>query len=407
MPQIGASAFSMGHICMTINKINSLYMPMTGVVKNRKALIKTLGALLVTSMLIGVSYYAVSLRNNQDPLEARLNECALGKDLAIALREDASYECFKNLILDAARTGRTIEMQDILLTQTIKNPYLYYACHDALHAIGAIYYEDQPDIGKTIRETPREACGYAFIHGNIDAFGKSDPNAKQMLEASKACASMDNLGEDSRIAGLCYHGLGHAAWLAKGIEYPTLEAAAESKFDFAALENALMLCESVLLQAKSSCGDGILMDIYLPVNGIGRGLVNGKKELPKLCDEYWKVSDELLGGCYSGSVYIVNTDFGLLLEKISSREESRNKLTKEDSQAILTIFNKTIDMCDALQGPYTESHNENITPKDQCYSAVEREVLNIIYTDKTLLSAICSRLHRFEDWCLEEAAAPR
>ena len=64
-------------------------------------------------------------------------------------------------------------------------------------------------------------------------------------------------------------------------------------------------------------------------------------------------------------------------------------------------------MCDALQGPYTESHNENITPKDQCYSAVEREVLNIIYTDKTLLSAICSRLHRFEDWCLEEAAAPR
>lgn len=407
MPWVDVSAISVGRVCMTISEIKSPYMPMTDVGKNRKTLIKALGALLVVSMTIGVSYYAISLRSNQDPLEARLNECALGKDLAISLREDASYECFKNLILDAAKTGRTIEMQDILLSQTIKNPYLYYACHDALHAIGAIYYEDQPDISKTIRETPREACGYAFIHGNIDAFGKSDPNAKQMLEASEACASMDVPGEDSRIVGLCYHGIGHAAWLAKGIEYPTLEAAAESEFDFAALENALMLCESVLVQAKSSCGDGILMDIYLPVNGIGRGLINGKKELPKLCDEYWKVSDELLGGCYSGSVYIVNTDFGLLLEKISSRGESRNKLTIEDSQAILAIFNKTIDMCDALQGPYTESHNENITPKDQCYSAVEREVLNIIYTDKTLLGAICSRLHRFEDWCLEEAAAPR
>lgn len=407
MPRIGANAISVGSSYVTIEWLYSPYMPMRGVGGNRKKLIKALGALLTVSMFVGASYYASGLRDNQNPLEARLNECALGKELAIALREDAGYECFKNLILDAARTGRTIEMQDILLTQTIKNPYLYYACHDALHAIGSLYYKNQPDISKTIRETPREACGYAFIHGNIDAFGKSDPNAKQMLEASEACASMDTLGEDSRVVGLCYHGLGHAAWLAKGIEYPTLEAAAASEFDFAALENSLMLCESVLRQAKSSCGDGILMDIYLPVNGIGRGLLNGKKELPKLCDEYWKVSDELLGGCYSGSVYVINTDFGILLEKIKSRDESKNKLTKEDSRNILTIFNKTIDMCDALRGPYTESHNENITPKDQCYSAVEREVLNIIYTDKTLLSAICSRLHRFEDWCLEEAAAPR
>ena len=53
------------------------------------------------------------------------------------------------------------------------------------------------------------------------------------------------------------------------------------------------------------------------------------------------------------------------------------------------------------------THNEPLTPKDQCYSAMEREVLSIMYTSDELIDKVCSRLYRFEDWCREEVAPLR
>ena len=370
--------------------------------------LKLLAGLLSLASVASIVLYLQKSTTNTTPLESRLTQCALGKDLAVSLREPAGYECFSNLVLDAASTGKTVELQTILIENTKKDPSLYYSCHDALHAIGAVYYEQKPDIANLIRETPIDACGYAFVHGNIDAFGKDEPSEEEMYQASLACESMAVLGTESRVEGLCYHGLGHAAWLARAATYTSPEEAAAASFEYDVLEHALELCEAVITKAKASCGDGLLMDAYVPVNGIARGLENGSKELPGLCETHWKtVSQELLGGCYSGTVYIVNSKFSALLVGLNNRKESRNILTAEDEQNIWAIFEKTINMCDAVPGAYTLKHGEPLTPKDQCYSALEREVLSIIYTSEDLVDKICSRLYRFEDWCREEVAPLR
>lgn len=370
--------------------------------------IKLLAGLTSLAALASVVLYVQVGSGNTTPLEERLAQCSLGKDLAVSLREPAGYECFSNLVLDSADRGQTVELQTILIENTAKDPSLYYSCHDALHAIGAVYYEKNPDLAGLIRETPIDACGYAFVHGNIDGFGKSNPSEEDMYQASLACESMGKLGEASRVEGLCYHGLGHAAWLAKARTYATVEEAAKAPFEYDTLERALELCEATILKAKSSCGDGILMDAYVPVNGIARGLENGEKELPGLCKTHWtNASEELLGGCYSGSVYVVNSKFSALLVELNNRKESRNILTDKDEENIWKIFEKTIDMCDDAPGKYTMTHNEPLTVKDQCYSALEREVLGIIYTSEKLVDKICSRLYRFEDWCREEVAPLR
>lgn len=378
------------------------------VIGGKSVKLKLLAGLLSLAAVASIVLYLQKSTTNTTPLESRLAQCALGKDLAVSLREPAGYECFSNLVLDAADTGKTVELQTILIENTAKDPSLYYSCHDALHAIGAVYYEKNPNLADLIRETPIDACGYAFVHGNIDGFGKDDPSEEEMYQASLACESMAVLGEASRVEGLCYHGLGHAAWLARATEYKSPEEAAVASFEYDVLERALELCEAVLPKAKASCGDGILMDAYVPVNGIARGLEKGSEELPELCETHWThVSQELLGGCYSGAVYVVNSKFSALLVQINNRTESRNVLTAKDEQDIWNIFEKTINMCDAIVGKYTMKHNEPLTPKDQCYSATEREVLSIMYTSDELIDKVCSRLYRFEDWCREEVAPLR
>lgn len=382
-------------------------MVVTGDTKKKSRTLILAGILTALAVAVPLSLYGQGRLSDKSPLEERLERCAIGSILIESLRTPAGYQCFSDLVLEMADSGRMVEFQTMLIKKTAEDQRLYYPCHDALHAIGAVYYEKNRDLNKVILETPIDACGYAFVHGNIDAFGKSDPTEEQMYQASVACQSMNKLGEASRVEGLCYHGLGHAAWLARARTYATKEEGAAAPFEYDVLKRALELCEATVVSAKASCGDGLLMDAYVPVNGIARGIKNGQKELPGICEKYWNTSDELLGGCYSGAVYIVNHDISEVFADISKREEFRDVLTPADEELIWTIFEKTINMCDNIKGAITMTHNEPLTPRDQCYSALEREVLTVIYTNEKLVDKICSRLYRFEDWCRQEVAPLR
>lgn len=176
------------------------------------------------------------------------------------------------------------------LEQTVnKNDFLYTVCHPAAHTAGKQALEASDDLFELLNEVAKSTvCDWGFGHGVIDTLALRGEDNETLTDLVNWC---EDHVSDGRLYGLCSDSIGHYSWISTGD-----------------LERSVVNCTLVQTpQGKSSCGGGIMMQMFEPAASAGSySRLEAPALIPEICERWVKVApvemDNL--GCSHGAGYV-------------------------------------------------------------------------------------------------------
>lgn len=269
---------------------------------------------------------------------AAVLECSPGVDATMAAYISPDVDnCLRAIFTQALSAGELLSLSMGLRQAIIDDPGLAGACHNAAHATGGIALQSA-DVTTIAATYPYSTCEGGFIHGVLDDWGKTQPPIEDFAAVGKACSNIENLpNADPESLSNCYHGIGHAAWIAEVDPVKAAELCAVLPGDW----------------AIANCGEGILMDMYTPAGeGIPhRDVRQAPEELPAVCTNWPQPETPgMVEGCANGAAFTLSrfvidaaskageglpypfpkdTDWDTLLEPVTSMSEMALQSCKE------------------------------------------------------------------------------
>lgn len=300
--------------------------------------------------------------------------CAPGFGEDNQVLEEPKRECMTEVMFGYLAAGANDELWEALRVQAFETPYFYFACHSILHKVGERAYKEFKDMAALVLENNSDVCGTGFIMGGLDAFGADDPSPEEFQRVARACASMDGPGFAVRLRGMCEHSMGHVAW--------------KSTKELSQAAERCALIETEMGQL--ACGDGVVMQIYQPVNDDPtRPIEAGFEELDRLC-ESWPDVASTRGGCYGGAGYIYTRPLYLYDAVVRNENRESTTLTDEQRAKLLELAMFAVDKCKA------HTWAEGV---DKCLRRAAWAIPGSVHWDPTLVAEICANFENYQDQC--------
>lgn len=283
--------------------------------------------------------------------------------------------CMVEVMYEFYRRGFNDELWEALRLQSQDVPDFYYACHDILHRVGERALDEFKDMADLILKNNSDVCGTAFVMGGVDAFGAQKPTKDEFRRVAEACEAMSGPGFASRLRGMCEHSLGHAAWKSTNV----IAQAAE--------RCGLLVTPS----GQINCGDGVIMQIYQPANGVPtRPVEQARLEMEDLC-ESWPDIGSTRHGCYAGAGYIYSRPLFSYDSIVRGAAEGTETLTAEQRAKLKELSFDVVRLCKA------HTWAEGV---DACLERASQDIPASIYWDHELTDELCAQFGRHEDRCV-------
>jgi hypothetical protein len=297
----------------------------------------------------------------------------LSRENPIVSKQEQS--CMVEVMYEFYRRGFNNELWEALRLQSQDVPDFYFACHDVLHKVGERALDEFKDMADLILQNNSDVCGTAFVMGGVDAFGAQKPTAAEFLRVAQACEAMSGPGFASRLRGMCEHSLGHAA----GKSTTVVEQAAD--------RCGLLATPS----GQINCGDGVIMQIYQPANGVAsRPLEDARFEMEELC-ESWPNIGSTRHGCYAGAGYIYSRPLFSYDSVVRGATAGTEALTVEQREKLKELSFDVVRLCK------THTWEEGV---DACLERASQDIPASIYWDKDLTDELCAQFGRHQDRCI-------
>jgi len=222
--------------------------------------------------------------------EQRLLDCArYGSDAANA----ESQQCMADTMALALNNDDVETLIPELERVVQGDPFYYSMCHPAAHTAGKQALEASDDLFELLdRVAVSTVCDWGFGHGVIDTLALRGEDAATLEGLITWCESRRS---DERLYGLCSDSIGHYGWISTG-----------------QVERSAVICTQVpSASGKTSCGGGVLMQMFEPAGG--RGQYDRKKAaelIPDVCQRWLKVAPAQVDnvGCSHGAGYVYGLD---------------------------------------------------------------------------------------------------
>lgn len=288
---------------------------------------------------------------------------------------EQEQSCMVEVMYEFYRRGFNNELWEALRLQSQEVPDFYFACHDVLHKVGERALDEFKDMADLILKNNSDVCGTAFIMGGVDAFGAQEPTEAEFLRVAQACEAMSGPGFASRLRGMCEHSLGHAAWKSTN-EIPQ-----------AAKRCGLLITPS----GQINCGDGVIMQLYQPANGVPtRPVEQARFEMEELC-ENWPDIGSTRHGCYAGAGYIYSRPLFSYDSVVRGEASGTRTLTSEQREKLKELSFDVVRLCKA------HTWEEGV---DACLERASQDIPASIYWDEELTNELCSQFGRHADRCI-------
>jgi hypothetical protein len=169
------------------------------------------------------------------------------------------------------------------------NDFLYQVCHPAAHTAGKQALEASDDLFTLLNEVAKSTvCDWGFGHGVIDTLALRGEDNETLDQLVRWC---EEHVSDERLYGLCADSIGHYSWISTQN-----------------LERSAVNCARVQTpQGKSSCGGGIMMQMFEPAASAGSySRVEAPELIPEICRRWMKVAPIEIDylGCSHGAGYV-------------------------------------------------------------------------------------------------------
>ena len=262
------------------------------------------GLVLAVGAAMAVSSF-VLVRSQESTLETqasagatqmwqqRIGACLPGTQTVDAYSAPPVNACLRQAFAAGVASGQVLSLSEGLRSLIVEHPPLAGPCHGAAHATGGLALQ-VADINTLMRVYHHSTCEGGFMHGMLDAFGWQRPTLEEFAAVGRSCATIrQNPDADSEALSNCFHGIGHAAWIAE--QDPVRAARA-----------CTVLPDG---EARRNCGEGILMDTYSPAGeGIPhRDVDRAAGELPGICRDWPDPDvDGMLEGCANGAAFTLS-----------------------------------------------------------------------------------------------------
>lgn len=289
--------------------------------------------------------------------------------------KETEQACMVEVMYEFYRRGFNEELWEALRLQSQDVPDFYFACHDVLHKVGERALAEFKDMAELILLNNSDVCGTAFIMGGIDAFGAQEPTADEFLRVAQACEAMFGPGFASRLRGMCEHSMGHAAWKSTKV-----------------VEEAAARCGLLATPSgQINCGDGVIMQLYQPANGVAsRPLEQARYEMEEVC-ESWPNIGSTRHGCYAGAGYIYSRPLFSYDSIVRGAAGGTQTLTAEQREKLRELSFEVVSLC------RSHTWEEGV---DACLERASQDIPESIYWDTELTEELCAQFGRYQDRCI-------
>lgn len=247
------------------------------------------GGLVLTA---GMSWFVAGGRTEVGDgfYEKRILDCArYGSDAANA----EAQQC----MADAMALALTNDDVEALIPELEKvvqdDPFYYSMCHPAAHTAGKQALEASDDLFELLdRVAVSTVCDWGFGHGVIDTLALRGEDPETLKGLINWCETRRS---DERLYGLCSDSIGHYGWISTGN-----------------IERSAVICTQVPSSSgKTSCGGGVLMQMFEPAGGRGQyDRKTAAETIPDVCQRWLKVAPTQVDnvGCSHGAGYVYGLD---------------------------------------------------------------------------------------------------
>jgi hypothetical protein len=334
-----------------------------------------LAASLMVAAVSGFVYLTADRETSSADVRAAFLACDPDLSPDEPITEETEQACMVEVMYEFYRRGFNDELWEALRLQSQAVPDFYFACHDVLHRVGERALAEFKDMADLILSNNSDVCGTAFIMGGIDSFGAQSPTMEEFTRVARACEAMHGAGYASRLRGMCEHSLGHAAW--KSTE----------KVADAATRCGVLLSPS----GQINCGDGVIMQIYQPANGVAaRPLEEARVEMEELCSN-WPDIGKTRHGCYAGAGYIYSRQLFSYAAVVRGEASGAETLTAGQRTKLRDLAFEVVDLCKA------HSWAEGV---DACLERASQDIPEPVYWDTSLTDELCAQFGVHKDRCI-------
>jgi hypothetical protein len=362
---------------------------------------KILPVLLLFAVFItgsGIAYLqsnkpgsTLSASASSEQIVEEITRCVTDRWDTYTLNDPIIQECIVEDVLRSQIANGNVGNMNIALSEIVLEHREFWGpCHNIMHNAADHGAETPAQILSLIRIVDLPSCQGGLVHGLLDAFAKLSPSLEDFIALGDTCSEYLNLSGRSNdneiqrnmsmLYAYCTDGAGHAAW--------------ESTKD---LSSAVDACNALNeSQGRSSCAEGILMQIFEPANGTATYTVEESFSLiPEMCKSWPDTTPtkDTLVGCNSGAAYIYTRPAWHVNSYIIGQTGTSEpeEISANFSTEMQIMLDKAIDLC-------IEHH----TPA--CLKSIAHQLPTTLFADQSAIKRLCSRLGEFENYCIEDEA---
>jgi hypothetical protein len=275
-----------------------------------------------------------------DHYERRIESCNPGERGTIDAGAIGKGEaCLADVMIYAFENDDLETFLPVLESAVARSETLYTVCHPAAHTAGRYALDGGPEVMPLLDIVAMNTvCDWGFGHGVIDSLAERGDDPATLEDIVDWC---ERHVSDERLYGLCTDSVGHYSWTSTGD-----------------LAKSVANCEMLATDSgKTSCGGGILMQMFEPAAAAGSYTRQEAPELiPSICTSWFAVAGTPGGrnGCAMGAGYV----YGLDVRDVTwalIEEYSRNPgggLPLQHQERILETVRVAHDRCRIFEEEY-------------------------------------------------------